>query len=293
MSETARTPISVANGSERRAARRPTATATRARRAAAAAPRSTQSEQRDQEERRDVEQVPLLDAQRVARRERGDLDEQPRREHGRCRRGTRARAGSRLGRERAGAAGSAANGTTPSERSSSATWQKSQREHLDEVVRLLAGDAVRAEQVERRAAAHDLRERGRATAAAAGQPRTAADQRARPTGARRRRARAARAASPGRSTSACARVTNASPTTPSRSERPRIRRRPLERAARARARREEERVERVLGHQRPRVEERRERDREDRDARRAPGCEHDAAREEVRGHDRERDRDAR
>ena len=76
--------------------------------------------QRDQEERGDVEHVPLLDAERVHRGERRDLEDQPERQRDR---GREERA---LGRGRPRMVNartiSAANGTTPSERISSSQW---------------------------------------------------------------------------------------------------------------------------------------------------------------------------
>ena len=116
--------------------------------------------ERDQEERRDVEDVPLLDPQRMARGERGDQDEHQRREHAGAGEERPARA-SRARHER-------------EEEQERGEREDAEREvelrhvpeepaqHLHDVVRLLAGGAVGAEEVERRAAARKLRDERRA-----------------------------------------------------------------------------------------------------------------------------------
>ena len=155
---------------------------------------------------------------------------------------------------------------------------------LGEVVALLAGDPVRAEEVERRAAAGELREQDEATGerghrvehAELAQPSPAEgdeQQRRRvKRGQERDRLRPREERDQGRG----------------EEERDPTSRGPLEREHEREHGDQEHRVERVLGHQRAGVEHRRERHRQPRGEQREPGLEH-PAREEVRRDRGERD----
>ena len=114
-------------------------------------------QQRDQEQRRDVEHVPLLDAQRLLGREGGDLEHDPERERDARRRGTPARCAD----GRASSAvrtTSATNGTTPSDRIELLPVVDQPVEDAAGRVAGVAGDLVRAEDAEHRRAARDLDE---------------------------------------------------------------------------------------------------------------------------------------
>ena len=147
-------------GARRRGRSRPSPNTGRA-----AAPRSIQTSRRDQEERRDVEHVPLLDPERLLGGEDRDLERRARRP----RRGRRDEDLLRPRRARAGrtrAASSAANGHDAERRGRArTTWYRNHRVDVARRVVRRARDLVGAEDAERRPAARELLDRARRRAA--------------------------------------------------------------------------------------------------------------------------------
>ena len=237
-------------------------------------------EQRDQHQRREVEEVALLDPlHRRQRRERGDLEQQEGRERG------------GRGEERAQAPRQAVPEREQHE-------QRREREHADvevelgdvvdepaqhlcRFVRIVAGDGVRTEQAERRLAAHELGdqrdERGtaeRSVEHAKRAPRAEHDRSDDDRREERERLRAGQVRDDA---------------TAEQEQLPRGRR-PLEREHEDEHDREEDREEDVLGHHLAGVEERRERDGEHGREERQPHRQN-PTREEVRREGSERHRD--